>query len=48
MNRPYQFYYFVPLITFWFVIMFVAFKMIPYVSNLTAECKSFKLSNFKH
>lgn len=38
MNRPYQFYYFVPLITFWFMIMFATFKIIPHVSSQSAEC----------
>lgn len=37
MNRPYQFYYFVPLITFWFVIMFATFKIIPHVTSHSAE-----------
>ncbi|XP_017465459.1 PREDICTED: CAS1 domain-containing protein 1-like [Rhagoletis zephyria] len=40
MNRPYQFYYFVPLITFWFVIMFVTFKIIPHVTSESADANS--------
>ncbi|XP_027196338.1 N-acetylneuraminate (7)9-O-acetyltransferase [Dermatophagoides pteronyssinus] len=40
MNRPYQFYYFVPLVTFWFIIMFTTFKIIPHVSAQSAESNS--------
>lgn len=40
MNRPYQFYYFVPLITFWFVILFVTFKIIPRVTSQSADANS--------
>lgn len=43
MNRPYQFYYFVPLITFWFVIMFVTFKIIPHVTTDSADGLSLPL-----
>ena len=29
MNRPYQFYYFVPLITFWYTVMFLTAALWP-------------------
>ena len=34
MNRPYQLYYFVPLISFWFLVQFVAFWLPPQVRLL--------------
>ncbi|GFW13657.1 n-acetylneuraminate 9-O-acetyltransferase [Trichonephila clavipes] len=37
MNRPYQFYYFVPLVSFWFVVMFVTVKSVPQVTAPAAE-----------
>lgn len=40
MNRPYQFYYFVPLITFWYVVMFVTFKIVPHITSASVEGKS--------
>jgi len=29
MNRPYQFYYFVPLVSFWFTVVYVALALPP-------------------
>uniref|UniRef100_V5HCC7 Putative conserved plasma membrane protein n=2 Tax=Ixodes ricinus TaxID=34613 RepID=V5HCC7_IXORI len=37
MNRPYQFYYFVPLVSFWFVVVFVTMTSIPQVVAASAE-----------
>ncbi|XP_042898076.1 N-acetylneuraminate (7)9-O-acetyltransferase isoform X2 [Parasteatoda tepidariorum] len=37
MNRPYQFYYFVPLVSFWFVVMFITVKSVPQVTAPAAE-----------
>ena len=33
MNRPYQFYYFVPSISFWFIVQFIVLLLPPQVSN---------------
>ncbi|XP_070570765.1 N-acetylneuraminate (7)9-O-acetyltransferase-like isoform X2 [Ptychodera flava] len=32
MNRPYQFYYFVPLVTFWFIVVYLTMALWPKVS----------------
>ncbi|KFM77878.1 CAS1 domain-containing protein 1, partial [Stegodyphus mimosarum] len=37
MNRPYQFYYFVPLVSFWFIVMFLTLKSVPQVTAPLAE-----------
>ena len=37
MNRPYQFYYFVPLISFWFLIMYLTLSGIPQVTAQSCE-----------
>ena len=34
MNRPYQFYYFVPSISFWFIVQFIVLLLPPQVSNM--------------
>jgi hypothetical protein len=34
MGRPYQFYYFVPLVTFWFLVLYVVLLVYP---KVTAE-----------
>lgn len=39
MNRPYQFYYFVPLVSFWFVCLFFTMSVIPRVTSASAEGK---------
>jgi len=36
MNRPYQFYYFVPLVSFWFMIQYLFVIVWPRVSNASA------------
>ena len=42
MDRPYQFYYFVPLVTVWFVIIYCTLAMWPQIvqkkANSTSEC----------
>ncbi|UXI14650.1 hypothetical protein NH340_JMT00593 [Sarcoptes scabiei] len=40
MNRPYQFYYFVPLVTFWFFVIYSFFKIIPVVTETSSEANS--------
>ncbi|XP_053207163.1 N-acetylneuraminate 9-O-acetyltransferase-like [Panonychus citri] len=37
MSRPYQFYYFVPLITFWFIIIYATMSSFPQVTSSSAE-----------
>lgn len=37
MNRNYQFYYFVPLITFWYTVMHLTMAIIPKVNGRNAE-----------
>ncbi|XP_054721420.1 N-acetylneuraminate 9-O-acetyltransferase-like [Uloborus diversus] len=37
MNRPYQFYYFVPLVSFWFAVIFITLKSVPQVTASSAE-----------
>ncbi|XP_045450859.1 N-acetylneuraminate 9-O-acetyltransferase [Melitaea cinxia] len=45
MNRPYQFYSFIPLVSFWFTLMFVIFALPPHItqsSNHTIETKPYQ------
>lgn len=37
MNRPYQFYYFVPLVSFWFVVIYITLSSIPQVTAASSE-----------
>lgn len=37
MNRPYQFYYFVPLVSFWFMVQYLFVILWPRVSNASAK-----------
>ena len=37
MNRHYQFYYFVPLVSFWFVVIYVTMAIWPQASEKVAE-----------
>ena len=37
MNRPYQFYYFVPLITFWFLVLYFTMSTFPQVTSISCE-----------
>lgn len=45
MNRPYQFYSFVPLVSFWYTLMFVIFALPPHIapsSTHTVESKPYQ------
>ncbi|KAL0871614.1 hypothetical protein ABMA27_004143 [Loxostege sticticalis] len=45
MNRPYQFYSFIPLVSFWYTLMFVMFALPPHVTAAathTAESKPYQ------
>lgn len=37
MNRPYQFYYFVPLLSFWFMMIYVVLTLPPHITSQSAE-----------
>lgn len=40
MNRPYQSYYFVPLVTFWYLVVYVVLALPPKVNAKICEAKS--------
>lgn len=42
MNRPYQFYYFVPLISFWFVIIYFVLALPPQITSASVENNPYK------
>jgi hypothetical protein len=37
MNRPYQFYYFVPLVSFWFLMVYLVLALPPQVTAASSE-----------
>ena len=41
MGRPYQFYYFVPLVTFWFLVLYVVLLVYPKVTAELVKGNSF-------
>ncbi|XP_017550472.1 N-acetylneuraminate 9-O-acetyltransferase isoform X2 [Pygocentrus nattereri] len=41
MDRPYQFYYFVPLVTFWFVVIYATMAMWPQILQIKANGNCF-------
>ncbi|KAG9279797.1 N-acetylneuraminate 9-O-acetyltransferase [Astyanax mexicanus] len=41
MDRPYQFYYFVPLVTFWFVVIYAIMAMWPQILQMQANGSGF-------
>lgn len=42
MNRPYQFYYFVPLISFWFVIIYFVLALPPQITSSNSDSNPYK------
>lgn len=42
MNRPYQFYYFVPLISFWFVIIYFVLALPPQITSSNVDSNPYK------
>ncbi|KAL7020418.1 hypothetical protein ACKWTF_011523 [Chironomus riparius] len=42
MNRPYQFYFFAPLVSFWFSITYITFSLPPFISAQTVENNSYQ------
>lgn len=42
MNRPYQFYFFAPLVSFWFAITYITFTLPPRITAQTIENNSYQ------
>lgn len=42
MNRPYQFYYFVPLISFWFVVAYFVLAIPPHITSAGCDASPYK------
>ncbi|XP_050664615.1 N-acetylneuraminate 9-O-acetyltransferase isoform X11 [Leptidea sinapis] len=42
MNRPYQFYSFIPLVSFWYTLMFALFALPPYIAPLSSHTQESK------
>ena len=40
MNRPYQSYYFVPLVSFWYLVVYVVLALPPRASTASLDTKS--------
>jgi hypothetical protein len=41
MNRPYQFYFFAPLVSFWFSVTYITFTLPPRITSQTVESNSY-------
>ncbi|CAG0914265.1 unnamed protein product [Notodromas monacha] len=41
MNRPFQFYYFVPLISYWYAVTYVVFALPPRVTAMSCDAKPY-------
>lgn len=39
MNRPYQFYYYIPLVTFWFTILYLVLICPPRVTAVSSDIR---------
>jgi len=46
MNRPYQFYYFVPLVSFWFLVLYCVLRTPPVVNSQTVEGSANSVSQY--
>ncbi|XP_055704657.1 N-acetylneuraminate 9-O-acetyltransferase isoform X1 [Phlebotomus papatasi] len=42
MNRPYQFYYFVPLISFWYCMIYVVLALPPHITAATVDANPYQ------
>lgn len=45
MNRPYQFYYYVPLVSFWFFLVYLILAVPPYITNHSTETHPYQYLN---